>query len=458
MKRILTIAGSDSGGGAGIQADLKTITVLGGYAMSVVTALTAQNSTGVQGIQRVPPAFIRLQLESVLSDFGVDAAKTGMLFDSATIRTVATMIRRYQIQRLVVDPVMVAKSGDSLLIERAREAIRTDLLPLAHLVTPNLPEASVLCGFEVKDMDTMRAAARRIHRMGPALVLVKGGHLEGPAVDILFDGNTFHTFQSPRLSNPNTHGTGCTYSAALATLLAQGREPLQAVTEAKKFITRAIAYGIEMGSGIGPTNHYASIAVLHHRQETLTALEHALERLADEPIGHLIPEVRSNLAYALPTAMDHRDVAAVPGRITQAGHRLIVCRQPRFGASRHMAKVVLAAMRCHAGMRSAMNIRYSKSILQACRRVGFRIASFDRRQEPQEIKRKEGSSLEWGTLLALRDSGSMVDVIYDLGETGKEPMIRVLAAHPREVVQKVLQVAAALATASRSPRIEANSG
>jgi hydroxymethylpyrimidine/phosphomethylpyrimidine kinase len=257
MKRILTIAGSDSGGGAGIQADLKTITVLGGYGMSVVTALTAQNTLGVQGIEPVSPAFIKLQLQSVLSDIGVDGAKTGMLGDSGTIPVVAEQVRRYDVKHLVVDPVMVATSGDALLPATARATLFEPLLPLAQVVTPNLHEAGILCGFPVEDLDGMKAAARKIHQMGPRFVLVKGGHLEGDAVDLLFDGESFESFRAPRIDNPNTHGTGCTLSAALATFLARGMAMPEAVGAAKKFITRAIQWGLDLGSGRGPVNHCA---------------------------------------------------------------------------------------------------------------------------------------------------------------------------------------------------------
>ncbi len=262
MKKILTIAGSDSGGGAGIQADLKTITVLGGYGMSAVTALTAQNTLGVQGVHPVPIDFIGRQMDSVLSDYGADGAKTGMLATPDVVEVVAERLKKYKVAPLVVDPVMVAKGGDVLLDREARISLKEVLLPLAHVVTPNLPEAADLCGFPVEDLTAMKAAAREIHRLGTPYVLIKGGHLKGDAVDLLFDGKDFKTYSSPRLSNRNTHGTGCTFSAALATLLAQGYEMITAVEEAKRFISRAIAKSLDFGAGHGPTNHYAHVLQL----------------------------------------------------------------------------------------------------------------------------------------------------------------------------------------------------
>lgn len=444
MKRILTIAGSDSGGGAGIQADLKTMTVLGGYGMSAITALTAQNTVGVHGVHPVPPEFIRLQMEAVLSDIGADAAKTGMLATPEIVKVVARELKRFDVKILVVDPVMVAKSGDSLLSEEAQKTLMEELLPLAYAVTPNLPEAEVLCGFEVKDLNDMEKAAKKIHQMGPAHVLVKGGHLEGRAVDLFFDGKEFETFDAPRLNNRNTHGTGCTISAALATLLAQGLPPVDAVRAAKRFITRAIATGLEIGAGHGPTNHYAHVQQLKEREEVLRALEGALLRLQGEPLGGLVPEVRSNLGYALPGALEVEEIAAVPGRISQVGERVVVCKDPAFGVSRHIAKVVLAAMLFDPGMRSAMNLRCSPEILKACRSVGLDVAAFDRREEPRAAKEREGATLEWGAKRALEEAGRMVDVIYDGGDLGKEPMIRVLGRDPVDVVNKVLRIRRAL--------------
>jgi hydroxymethylpyrimidine/phosphomethylpyrimidine kinase len=259
INRILTIAGSDSGGGAGIQSDLKTISVLGAYGMSAVTALTAQNTVGVQGVYPVPADFVALQIGSVLSDIGADAVKTGMLLTSEIVVAAARELKHYGIKRLVVDPVMRSESGCDLLSESARQAMTEILFPLAHVVTPNLLEAEALFGFPVEDMISMKEAALTIHRMGPRWVLVKGGHLKGDAVDVLFDGKGFEIFSAPRLSNTNTHGTGCTFSAALATLLGQGLPMPQAVEKAKAFICQAIALGIRLGSGRGPTNPYAHI-------------------------------------------------------------------------------------------------------------------------------------------------------------------------------------------------------
>ena len=257
IPRVLTIAGSDSGGGAGIQADLKTITVLGGFGMSVITALTAQNTLGVHGIHEVPPSFIAAQFDAVATDIGIDAAKTGMLASMDTINIVVEKIRQYGIEKLVVDPVMVAKGGTTLIREEAREVLTRKLLPLALVITPNIPEAEILTDVIIASPSDMRAAAKIIYDMGAKNVVIKGGHLVDGAVDVLYDGRDFYEFPFERISTKDTHGTGCTYSAALTTGLAMGKSVLSAVEDAEKYIAVAIRYALRLGGGHGPTNHLA---------------------------------------------------------------------------------------------------------------------------------------------------------------------------------------------------------
>jgi len=256
IPKALTIAGSDSGGGAGIQADLKTFSAFRVFGMSLITAVTAQNSLGVQGVENLPPAFVAQQLRSVLEDFGADAAKCGMLSTAPIIEAVAAGLTERRIEKLVVDPVMVAKSGDRLLEPDARAALADRILPLALLVTPNLPEAEVLAGMRVAEPEDMEEAARRIHTMGPRYVLVKGGHLKGDATDLLWNGRDFTRFSTPRIDSQNTHGTGCTFSAAIVAGLARGQALGDAIRSAKAYVTRAIREGFQAGRGVGQLRHF----------------------------------------------------------------------------------------------------------------------------------------------------------------------------------------------------------
>jgi hydroxymethylpyrimidine/phosphomethylpyrimidine kinase len=256
IPKALTIAGSDSSGGAGVQADLKTFSAYRVFGMSVITAVTAQNSLGVQAVEWLPPSLVARQLASVLEDLGTDAAKCGMLGSAAIVEAVAAGLRAHPVERLVVDPVMAATSGDALLEPDAVGKVTSSLLPLALVVTPNLPEAEALAGMPVSNRADMEEAARRIHKLGPRNVLVKGGHLKGAAVDLLYNGREFTAFQAPRIESDNTHGTGCTFSAAIAAGLAQGRPLVEAIRDAKAYVTRAIREGFSVGSGAGALRHF----------------------------------------------------------------------------------------------------------------------------------------------------------------------------------------------------------
>jgi hydroxymethylpyrimidine/phosphomethylpyrimidine kinase len=253
----LTIAGSDSGGGAGIQADLKTFHAFGVFGTSAVTAVTAQNTLGVRAVHAVPVDVVKAQIDAVASDLRPDAVKTGMLATEELVRAVAASLREHRLTPYVLDPVMVATSGDRLLDVDAEEALRAELLPLARVVTPNLHEARILTGRDVRTVDDMRAAARALVRMGAGAALVKGGHLQGDAVDLLWDGSEEHVWRKPRVETRHTHGTGCTLSAAVAAGLARGAPIAEAVATAVAWVARAIETAPGLGAGHGPVNHFA---------------------------------------------------------------------------------------------------------------------------------------------------------------------------------------------------------
>jgi len=263
-KRVLTIAGSDSGGGAGIQADLKTFAALGCYGMSVITALTAQNTQTVSAIHPVPAAFVIAQLEAVLTDIGVDAVKIGMLHSAEIIRAVADTLRRFQVPNIVLDPVMIAKSGDALLRVEAVESLKENLLPLASLITPNLPEAEVLLDEPIRSLTDMQVAARKLAQLTQHDVLIKGGHLPGPeSTDCLYIRitDTEVLLKESRIATPNSHGTGCTLSSAITAGLASGSAMREAVINAKQYLTNALQSGAlyTLGHGHGPVHHFAGI-------------------------------------------------------------------------------------------------------------------------------------------------------------------------------------------------------
>lgn len=259
MKHLLTIAGSDSGGGAGIQADIKTFSAHGCYGMSVITAVTAQNTCAVTAVQDITPEIIAAQLDAVFSDIRVDAVKIGMVSQTASIRTIAQKLRQYRPEIVVVDPVMVSKSGFHLLQPDAVEALKDELLPLAVMLTPNIPEAEILTDMKIVTQEDRKCAAEKLKKMGAAYVLIKGGHLTDTAEDLLYDGESFYTYGGERIDTKNTHGTGCTLSSAIASNLANGMKPERAVGAAKEYITAGIMHALELGAGCGPTHHFYTL-------------------------------------------------------------------------------------------------------------------------------------------------------------------------------------------------------
>lgn len=445
MKKVLTIAGSDPSGGAGIQADLKTFAALGAHGMAVITSLTAQNSIGVQGIHCIAPEFVERQIESIASDMGSDSVKTGMLANAGIVSAVAKKIRGGRLGRLVVDPVMVSKSGAALLDKEGRAAMSKLLLPLAWLVTPNIPEAEVLAGIKIKGIKDMEKAARAIKKLGPENALVKGGHLDGKPTDVLFDESGFVHFTMDRVETRNSRGTGCALSAAIAAGLANGKPLREAMQEAREYIQAALKKSLSIGKGIGPVHHFAALYRKAEERRILEELESALRILKGAEIGSLVPEVQSNLAAALPDASTHGEVAAFPGRIIRDGRGIAALHPPAFGASRHIANIVLTNMRYNPSKRACMNIRYGEDVIRCCRDIGLSISSFDRAREPKASRNKEGSTLEWGVRDAIeRKRGKVPDIIYDRGGWGKEPMVRVSSEGPLDAARLVVKISSVM--------------
>ena len=300
LAKVLTIAGSDSGGGAGIQADLKTYTVFGVFGMSAITSVTAQNTRGVYGIHDLPPDFVELQIRTVLQDIGADVIKTGMLSSKEIIQRVVKVLREYKELPVVVDPVMRAKGGDPLLRPDAQDALINEMLPLAYVVTPNIPEAEALTGMRIKTLADMKNAAKKIKQMGPDNVIVKGGHLgNGEAVDILYDGNQFYEFSSERIDTKNTHGTGCTFASAIAANLALGYNLIDAVQRAKDFLTGAIKNSLNIGHGHGPLNHMFQVKPGNVEFDEFTSLDIRIGKVlsAEYLKGAKIPSIAMKIDF-----------------------------------------------------------------------------------------------------------------------------------------------------------------
>ena len=437
----MTIAGSDSGGGAGIQADLKTFAALQVHGTCAITAVTAQNTFEVRGVQALDLDIIEGQIRAVYEDLGIDAAKTGMLFSSKIIRRIARVLNDYDFP-LVIDPVMIAKSGAQLLLDEAVEALIDELFPRALIVTPNRMEAEKISGISIRNIDDAKRAAKRISDLGPRGVLVKGGHLEGAeSIDVFYYEGGYHIYRSERIQSKSIHGTGCSLSAAITGALAHGYEPVKAVNIAKRLISEAIRFGLRIGRGYGPVNPFAPLYREASRESARRGLKELLEWLSGiDNVGRLVPEVGMNIAYSSIYPLDSRDIIAIPGRIRRLPDGRISYVEPSYGASDHLARYLLKISEYTDRIRIAMNIRYDERIVKHLRDKGFRIGFYDRGLEPPELKGIEGATIPWGVDEAIKNAGGVPDVIYHLGDVGKEPMIILLAGTPGELKKMIMDV------------------
>lgn len=436
MNRVLTVAGSDSGGGAGIQADLKTITLLGGVGMSVITALTAQNSIGVQSVCSVPAVFVGQQMDSVLSDLGADAVKLGMLHDASVVSILADRLSYYSIGSVVIDPVMVASDGTRLLDSSAIEIFCSRLLPMATVVTPNIQEAQVLSRHSIRNDEDVRIAARIIHQMGPGNVLVKGGH-RGQDVcnDVFFDGSNFTELSRPRVHTPHTHGTGCVSSAAIATFLGAGDTVADAVARTKSFIHSTILFAFPIGRGRGFLNLNAPVARELEKYATVLALQKAVRKLTiKDPVSQALGD-RWELAYALPFAENAAHVAAYKapnenGINAQNGQPGMVedwiqDLTHAFGQDDETSSMVLSVMALAPERRCAMRVIRAYKL---CDDVGKRASELGLSVEILSLGSTPGR--EQSSI----GKAAVADVIVSAGESPLEAVLWLLGNTPEAVV------------------------
>jgi len=438
----ITIAGSDSGGGAGIQADLKTFAALGVHGTTAITSVTAQNTCSVRAVEDLKPEMIREQIKAVAEDIGIDAGKTGMLHTEEIIKTVSSEISKYEFP-LVVDPVMIAKSGAPLLKTEAMDALEKYLLPKATVITPNRFEAEKLADMKIENLKDAEVAAEKISEMGPKAVVVKGGHLEASeAIDLLYYDGEFKTFGAPRLDVKTTHGTGCSFSAAIAAELAKKTGISVAVEKAKKIVTLGMEFGLGIGKGYGPVNPMAHLYRESSRYNVLMNLEKAKTLLEATPeVAMIVPEVGMNIAMAIPYAESIDDVAAIEGRIVKTSEGARAVGNPKFGCSSHLARYILEIIKHDKSKRAAINLKFSEAILENLEKPGMTMSFYDRRKEPEEIRKVDGMTVPWGVKQAVNRIGKVPDVIYHRGDVGKEPMIVILGHQAYDLAKHTAQLA-----------------
>ncbi|WP_439028664.1 bifunctional hydroxymethylpyrimidine kinase/phosphomethylpyrimidine kinase [Haloarchaeobius sp. DT45] len=437
----LTIAGSDSGGGAGIQADLQTMAAHDVFGTSAVTAVTAQHTRGVSASTILDPEAVTAQVAAVLDDFDVRATKTGMLGTEPVVRAVADRLAGTDFP-VVVDPVMVATSGDRLLTDGAEQAYE-DLLTAATLVTPNTDEAAVLTGIDPTDEDTAQQAGEALVERGADAALVTGGHLPtDDVVDVLVTSEGVETFRHHRITGAATHGSGCTLSAAITANLAHGEETATAVEHAISYVERAIRYYHDVGEGAGAVHHLVGLRNEAAARTTLREVESVVDRLVSADVSALVPEVGMNVVGALPFAETTDDVAAVDGRITRLHDGVRPNGGVRFGASSHVARFLLAAREEATDLRFAVNCRFDDDVADVVSALDWPVAAYDRAAQPSPDV--EGSTMQWGARQAFATDTPRPVAVLDHGAVGKEPMCKVVAETPATLVRRVLMLRDAL--------------
>ncbi|WP_159904571.1 bifunctional hydroxymethylpyrimidine kinase/phosphomethylpyrimidine kinase [Salinirussus salinus] len=435
---VCTVAGSDSGGGAGVQADLKTVEAGGGFGTSVVTSVTAQNTTGVESTHVLPVEEVDAQATAVFEDFDVAAVKTGMLATAPVVELVAERVAGLDCPA-VVDPVMVAASGDRLL-EPAAEDAYEELVAGSTLVTPNVDEAEVLTGREVTDPESATAAGEDLVGMGADAALVKGGHLGGEdVVDVLVTADTVETLRHARVDTTATHGSGCTLSSAIATRLAHGDDLPAAVRSGVDLLARAVRYNVDVGGGPGAVHHAVALRDRAARQPTAERVEWVLRDLIERDVSPLVPEVGMNVAGATPYAETAGECAAVEGRVTRTLDGVASPRGVRFGASTHVAGALLAAREADADLRFAANCRYDDAIATALSDLEGAVVEYDREDHADGDGREDGAApvaIRRGVEAAV--TGADRSPVAAVGTGGaREPLVTLFAPGAGALVDRV---------------------
>lgn len=438
----MTIAGSDSSGGAGIQADMKTMSALGIYSCTVITAITAQNTLNVDHIFPLSADIIKKQIMSVLSDIPIHAIKIGMVYNNEIITAVSDILKNSKIP-IVLDPIISAGTGARLLEQEFLSDFKIKLLPFCDVVTPNIHEAETLSGIKIKNENDIKKTALKIQKLGAKNVVVKGGHFKNNdkvIVDtILNERGKFALIKNPRMKIVEMHGSGCNFSAALTAFLAMKFPMGIACLMANKYVHNSIVNTVKIGKGIPVNNPISLMYEESCRYKVIDELANAVDQLiSTKNFEKLIPESQSNIVYAIPNANNIDDVAGINGRIVKAGDRSVPTSGIKFGASRHVASSILEYMKTNQLVRSALNIKNEKRILDKCNRL-FRVTHYERKWEPKTIKNREGRSISWGVSTALSKKPD-ADIIYHTGDIGKEPMIIIFGQNPQEVVDKVKSI------------------
>ena len=429
----LSIAGSDPSAGAGIQADLKTFAALGVYGLTVVSAITSQNTSKFSKAKEVSSDMVQSQIESVLSDFNIDVIKIGMVYSSSIIKAIHSKLKETKVP-IVLDPVFESTTGGILLQNEAFPLFKKLLVPLSFVITPNVPEAERLAGMKIRTPKDVRLAATKIHHLGAENVVIKGGHLDDKNVtDYVLEKTKFYSFSAKRI-NRTTHGGGCNFSACLAAGLAKGHGLKNAVKFAKEFSFKSIANSQKIGKGIFVTKTSNS-------DEIEKELSDAISKFTNlKNISKYIPEVQTNFVFSRKNPESLNDILGVSGRIVKVENSVIVTGSLKYGGSKHVGSAVLQMAKKFPAIRSGINIKYDKEFIKKAFSKKLSVSHYERSLEPDKTRISEGTTISWGIKNAIKNSSKPADLIFHKGDVGKEPMIIIFGTSPNGVLAKLFKI------------------
>jgi hydroxymethylpyrimidine/phosphomethylpyrimidine kinase len=430
---ILSIAGSDPSSGAGIQGDLKTFSALGVYGLTVVTAITSQNTVKFSNVEEVSPEMIKNQIESVFSDFQISAMKIGMVYSSDVIKAIHSKLRKINVP-IILDPVFESTTGGMLLQKDAFYDFKKLLVPLAFVITPNIPEAEKLASMGIRTTSDVRRAASKIRNMGAKNVIIKGGHLKDSQVtDYILEKSKFYSLSGKRMQ-VTSHGGGCSYSASLAVSLAKGKDLRESAIFAKKFAEESIRNSEKAGRGLAIMKTYKEDKLEKKLAEAISSFSNI------KNIYKVIPECQTNFVFSKPNPKSLNDILGVSGRIVKAGKTVVVAGSIEYGGSRHVGSAVLQMTKKFPNTRSALNIKYDEKTIRKASAKKLAVYSYDRALEPVGTKIKEGGTISWGIHDALKNANKSPDIIFHRGDFGKEPMILIFGKDPSDVLAKLAKI------------------
>lgn len=430
---VLSIAGSDPSSGAGIQGDIKTYSALGAYGLCVVTAVTSQNTLKFYKVQEVSSDMMKSQLDSVLSDFKIDAIKIGMVYSSSVIKAIYSKLKKTKVP-IILDPVFESTTGGTLLQKDAFVDFKKLLIPLAHVITPNILEAERLAGMKILNRSDVRHALTKIQDMGAKNVIIKGGHMKGNTVtDFVLENSKFYGFSGKKIPVAN-HGGGCGFSAALAVSLAKDKSFRDSVAFAKEFVEESIKKSQKVGKGV-------LIVKAENIDKIEAELANAISIFSNiKNIYTFIPECQTNFVFSKSSLQSLNDIMGVSGRIVKADKTIVVAGDLKYGGSRHVGSAVLEVSKKFPKIRSALNIKYDQSIIRKATTKKLSVLNYDRYTEPFKTKTKEGNTISWGIQSAIKNAKRPPDIIFHKGDVGKEPMILVFGTNPKDVLAKLYKI------------------